>query len=281
MAQLIFTLEINGHVVGRAVIDARICASPGRDRENDEAKLSPVLPSHPQFGSSFPSGPIEGISSEARRSRKRTSSNTSITQNIECSVPSKMSCMERSTQKETYTIETFPQLFPFIDVCVKMMERVHEVRVKENTGPGLEEIERDEDMPPTLDQEHVSFDSVESWLQYLDLSQYASVLEVHGVLLLSQVMALDESELTKFGITNIRHKERLLEGQKLIKIAEDTQLADDINPSQSFSQQSHSNTPFIPSMLSQSSVSSGGPVEVLRIQIKKTFSSSSNSSNEL
>ena len=32
-----------------------------------------------------------------------------------------------------------------------------------------------------------------SWLQYLDLSQYASVLEVHGVLLLSQVMALDES----------------------------------------------------------------------------------------
>ena len=87
-------------------------------------------------------------------------------------------------------------------------------------------------------------------------------------------------ELTKFGITNIRHKERLLEGQNLIKIAEDTQLGDDITPSQSFSQQSHSATPFIPSMLSQSSVSSGGPVEVLRIQIKKTFSSSSNSSNE-
>eukprot|EP00118_Oscarella_pearsei_P019246 m.203601 g.203601 ORF g.203601 m.203601 type:complete len:117 (+) comp39627_c0_seq36:160-510(+) len=39
LCQLIFTLEIEGIVIGRDIVDARICASPGRDKTNHVAKF--------------------------------------------------------------------------------------------------------------------------------------------------------------------------------------------------------------------------------------------------
>ena len=40
LAQLLFTLEVGGLIIGRSLVDIRVCASTGRDRDNDEQKLS-------------------------------------------------------------------------------------------------------------------------------------------------------------------------------------------------------------------------------------------------
>ncbi len=87
-----------GLVAGRATMDARVCASPGRDRENDEAKLSPVTPNlcsrsyHPL-----------GLNEGNRQSRKRSSS--TVTQNIECMLPSKIAHHDLCTKKQKYETE--------------------------------------------------------------------------------------------------------------------------------------------------------------------------------
>lgn len=85
------------------------------------------------------------------------------------------------------------------------------------------------------------------------------------------------------GIRNQGHRETILNATGLITVAKAEQpmdhgdiFIDDVTPSQSLSQQTtHMNTP-----LSQASDSSSRQrFEVLRIQMKKTFSSSSSSSS--
>ena len=72
----------DGHVYGRAVVDARVCASPGRDRENDEAKSTSPTPTMAEGGA-----------------RKRPA----LSQNLEVNMPSKMRCI--SGRKTKHVIE--------------------------------------------------------------------------------------------------------------------------------------------------------------------------------
>ena len=89
-------------------------------------------------------------------------------------------------------------------------------------------------------------------------------------------------QLISFGITNDNHRDCLLNGLKLIHIAT-TPVKQEQHEDEDFFDSLNCTAPFIPQpSLSQGSVSSnsGMPLEVLRIQMKKTFSSSSNSSCE-
>ena len=85
-------------VLGRAVLDARVCASPGRDRDLDETRLlshatSPISPV-----SLSPSPAGEGT----KRGRKRPAA---ITQSLEYSLPTKLFCSSSSQQKVLHTME--------------------------------------------------------------------------------------------------------------------------------------------------------------------------------
>lgn len=99
---LYFSIFSAGHVKGRAVIDARVCASPGRDRENDEIKMTSTTNSSTSSTTTVASSEA-GLSEQVRRSRKRLSS--TITQNVECSLPSKVVCQGLSDKKQLYTAE--------------------------------------------------------------------------------------------------------------------------------------------------------------------------------
>ncbi len=99
---LSLSLSSNGQMVGRATLDARVCASPGRDRENDEAKLSPVTPYRPlPPGGGSTSG--QGTGEHQRRGRKRSSS--TITQSLEYTVPTKISPNEVGGKRQQYVAE--------------------------------------------------------------------------------------------------------------------------------------------------------------------------------
>ena len=109
---IIFVFLISGgHVAGRATMDARVCASPGRDRENDEAKLSPVTPNHHSLSPN-----TLGLNDGQRRSRKRSSS--TITQNLECMLPSKIAHSELLSKKQKYEIEVSPVLRYRMNPCM-------------------------------------------------------------------------------------------------------------------------------------------------------------------
>ena len=125
--------------------------------------------------------------------------------------------------------------------------------------------------------------------------QYKPAMENSGICHISQVISLDQDvsckmlifllliylilqQLEQIGVHDSSHREKMLDGIGLIKTAESAGL--------SYSQ---STQPYQPQLLSQastvstSSVGSNIPpapqtLEVLRIQMKKTYSSSSSSS---
>ena len=43
LAQLLLTLEVGGLIIGRSLVDIRVCASTGRGRDDDEQKLSLLM----------------------------------------------------------------------------------------------------------------------------------------------------------------------------------------------------------------------------------------------
>ena len=74
MLQLRYTFSCRGgRIIGRSVVDIRVCASTGRDRDNDEQKLSVT---------SCDTAPVEG-SDASKRPKKRPA----LTQNVECAIP--------------------------------------------------------------------------------------------------------------------------------------------------------------------------------------------------
>jgi hypothetical protein len=128
--QLIFTLEIEGRIAGRVVIDARVCASTGRDREHDESRVTSIQ--------------SLSTSETSRQGRKRSSS--TITQQLECNIPSKVKPGEALCERKSlYSVNTYPELFPFLNVCVQMMERVYQVKVqkRDNSSPSAQDIFQD------------------------------------------------------------------------------------------------------------------------------------------
>ena len=91
MLQLRFTFSCRGgRIIGRSVVDIRVCASTGRDRDNDEQKLSVT---------SSDTAPVEG-SDASKRPKKRPA----LTQNFECAIPTKVFRSSLS-QKQSFTIE--------------------------------------------------------------------------------------------------------------------------------------------------------------------------------
>ncbi|XP_019854848.1 PREDICTED: cellular tumor antigen p53-like isoform X2 [Amphimedon queenslandica] len=270
VAQLIFTLEIGGVLYGRAVVDIRVCASTGRDRDNDEQKQSTPSTIDPLV--------------DLKKSRKRPA----LTQNVECAIPSKVSRTSLSA-KQSFTVETYPELFPFVEVCVRMMERVHQVNIESeanlsqlNIGATATDVPDDPLLPSASSQLHGSQDirNVESWLQQLNLSQYKVLLDNGGICDLAQVISLDNNQLKDLGVSNSSHREQLLNGISLINTAA-TQQPSREDETFTYSQ---STQPYKPQLLSQSSTASGmsniispNTLEVLRIQVKKTYSSSSGS----
>ena len=76
---------------------------------------------------------------------------------------------------------------------------------------------------------------------------------------------------------NSQHRERLLDGLKIIRIASTPLKEEQDEAIHSYSQ--HSTSPFVPNLSQSSMCGPGTPLEVLRIQMKKTFSSSSSSSS--
>ena len=40
--QVVFTLEREGHILGRRAVEVRICACPSRDRKSEEQNLNPL-----------------------------------------------------------------------------------------------------------------------------------------------------------------------------------------------------------------------------------------------
>ncbi len=101
------------------------------------------------------------------------------------------------------------------------------------------------------------------------------------MMLLSFLLFLQQ--LISFGIINNNHRNQLLDGMKLIHIATTPVKQEQDDEDNFFNSLPNCTGPFIP--LSQNSSvgnnnTAGIPLEVLRIQMKKTFSSSSNSSCE-
>ena len=75
--------------------------------------------------------------------------------------------------------QTHPELIPYIDVCVRMMESVYSVKVDAggtSNGPVAASNSREE-----------MFTNLDSWLEHLDLTRYQSMLRNHGVSDLFQV----------------------------------------------------------------------------------------------
>lgn len=87
----------SGQVIGRAVVDARVCASPGRDRDIDETRMHPHAAS-PTSPLSLSPSPGEG----PKRGRKRPAA---FTQSLEYSLPTKFFCNPASQQKVVHSLE--------------------------------------------------------------------------------------------------------------------------------------------------------------------------------
>eukprot|EP00731_Ephydatia_muelleri_P036962 Em0364g4a len=126
LVQVLFTLEsADGAVMGRCVTDLKVCASPGRDRANDEGKGK---------GSGPAADGVDGLEVNPRK-RKRVSSEV-VTASV--SSGSKALTLGLSGERMSHTITTFPELFPYVDSMVSMLEAVYKVRVAP-TGPAENE----------------------------------------------------------------------------------------------------------------------------------------------
>ena len=120
LVQVLFTLEsAEVAVVGRCVMDLKVCASPGRARANDEVKDKAAAG-------------VDSCSDANPRKRKRVSSEVITASSVSGSKAL------TSAERRTHTITTFPELFPYVDSMVSMLEAVYKVRI---TGPTTPETE--------------------------------------------------------------------------------------------------------------------------------------------
>lgn len=125
LVQVLFTLEsLDGSVMGRCVTDLKVCASPGRDRSNDEDK------------GKTPMAPGGEMSDANPRKRKRVSHSEVVSATSVSGAKALSSGL--SGDRTTHTITTFPVLFPFVDSMVNMLEAVYKVRVVANAAPSVE-----------------------------------------------------------------------------------------------------------------------------------------------
>ena len=90
-----------GEVLGRAVQDIRVCASPGRDQDTDHGKKRRSSSKQEEMISS----------PEQVNGRKRA--NPAQVEVTKCTIPPKRVCHGLSREKVFYTIETYPEVIMF------------------------------------------------------------------------------------------------------------------------------------------------------------------------
>ncbi|CAI8006643.1 Cellular tumor antigen p53 [Geodia barretti] len=236
LVQLIFRVELERELLGRAVLDVRVCASPGRDMSADERR-----------------GKEGGSGEDSQRRRRGRKRAAPVKEEVEQTTFPPRKVTKVTKTKEEYTIKTFPEIFPHVLEAVKLLERVFTVPLILPDDPDSPTNTE----PPQLHR-HGSASSMESWLEGLGLAHHIPLFHQKGIRQTFQALSVTDNELKLWGVGD-RDRQTILEGMTILQERSSSLPSSSLHTlSQAYSQGS-----------SASGTQPFPPFEVIQIQARK------------